>query len=120
MEPAPRSIKELQVSETGKPFTSVRLPTLGHQRSLQNLIEEELSSHDDRSLEMAAILMRRDENPDFDGATIGTTDSKTQNKTPKTPADSASDESRQDHKTTALHNDTLIVHRTFWSRLFKR
>lgn len=120
MEPAPRSIKEVQVSETGKPFTSVKLPTLGHQRSLQNLIEEELSSHDDRSLEMAALSMRRDENSDFDRATIETADSKTQSRTPKTPADSASDETLQDHKTAGLHNDTSIVHRTFWSRLFKR
>lgn len=120
MEPATRSIEKLQRSETGKPFTSPTLPTLVHQRSLQNLIEEELSSQDDLSLEMAALLMRRDENPDFDGATIETTDSETQNNWPRTSVHSASDESRQDHKTAGLHNDTLIVHTSFWGRLFKR
>lgn len=120
MEPATRSVEELQVNETGQPFTSLKLPALGHQRSLQNLIEEELSSQDDPSLEMTALLMRRDETPDFDGATTETTDSRTQTTTPKTPTDSASNESRHNHKTAGLRNGTLIVHSSFWSRLFKR
>lgn len=120
MEPTTRSIEELHRSETGKPFTSLKLPTLRHQRSLQNLIEEELSFQDDRSLEMAP-LGRRDEAPHLDGAITETPASETQDKRPKTSADSTTDErSCQHHKAPELHNDTPSTRASFWRRFFKR
>lgn len=120
MEPIARNT-ELQQSEISRPSTLLKLPTLGHQRSLQDLIEDSFGSQNDGSLAMAASLGQRDEEPDFDGANIETPTSDTQEERPQTPADSASAKRRdQDHQMTDLHDNTIIAHESLWSRIFKR
>jgi hypothetical protein len=118
---ATRSVEEFQQSETGEPFPTVKLPKLGHQRSLQSLIGEELSSQCHGSLEMAALLMRRDENADSDGATIGAPASETPDERHETPAASTrGHKSIQDQETAYLHRDTGFPHASLWRRLFGR
>lgn len=121
MAPATRGVEEFQQSETGEPFTSLELPTLGHQQSLQNLIGEELSSQCDGSLEMLAFLMGRDENADLEGAIIEAPASETQDERPETPAASTrGHESIHGQQPANPHKDTKSPHATIWRRLFKR
>lgn len=122
MVPATRSVEELQQSETCEALPSLKLPMLGRQRSLQNLIREELTSHcDDGTLEMAALLMLRGENADFDGATFEAPASETQDERTDTPAASQNGyRSVQDQETSCLHKDTRFPHAGLWKRLFKR
>lgn len=121
MESEPRSIEEIQQSETARPSTLLKLPKLGHQRSLQDLIRDDLNSQDDSFLAISTLFAGGDENPNLEGATIEASASEIHDERPKIPDDSASPESsRQDHKATALHNDRIIAHASLWSRLFKR
>lgn len=121
MIPATRSIEELQRSETVEPSTSLKLLTLVRQLSLQNLIGEEMSPRGDGSLEMAALLMRRDENADFDCATIEAPTSETQDERPETPpASTSGHKSIQGQATAYLHNDTRFPRASLRRRLSKR
>lgn len=73
---------------------------------------------------MAALLMRRSENPDFedfDGATIGTSASETQDESFEIQAASTiSHMSIQDQETACFNDHTRSTHASARRRLFKR
>lgn len=55
--------------DAGDTVRSLGLPRVGNQRSLRDLIEDDLHSRDDESIEMTNLLLRRDDNADSDGTT---------------------------------------------------
>lgn len=121
MVPPTRNVEEHQQSETGGQFAFLKLPTLERQRSLQNLIREELSSHGNDPLEMATLLMRRDENAGFNGATIEAPASETHDERPETPlASTSGHKSIQGEATAYLRNDTRFPSASLLGRSFKR
>ena len=76
MEPRAQSMEGHQPSAAVGPSTLLKLPKLKQQRSLQELIIDDLGSSNDGPIEMAELLMRRDEN-NFYGVAIDATSSET-------------------------------------------
>lgn len=121
MEPAGRTAEELQPSKTGEASKFLKIPTLSHQQSLQDLIGEELSSFGDSSLEMVELLGRRNKTANSDGDTFEALASETQDESSQTPAAATSgSRSSQDQETMSLPKATKFPHMSLWRRLTKR
>ncbi|KAK2611644.1 hypothetical protein N8I77_004974 [Diaporthe amygdali] len=125
MDPVARSIEERQQMEARENIRCLDLPRLGYQQSLRDLIEDDLQLREDGSIEMAALLLRRDEGPDSEDATIAVPSSEAQNESSEVEQGNLldpdnGDESSHDPKTTDSQSGTKVAQETFWRRIVKR
>lgn len=93
MEPVSRDSEQPQQGEDSGPPLFFNLPELGHQQSLQALIEDALGFQGDEYLNASAVPTQRDETSDSDEVTIGA------------PAEDASDEGDRCSTTGGRNND---------------
>lgn len=101
------------------------LPKLVHQQSLQDLIEDDLQSRDDGSIEMSTLLLRADGNADSDSATVAAPSSRLPDEVPgseyRTLLEPRSDEnSSPSPDVTGSKCTGKPGHPNFWRRLIRR
>lgn len=101
------------------------LPKLGHQKSLQDLIEDDLQSRDDGSIEMSTLLLRTDGNADSDSATVAAPSSRLPDEVPgpeyRTLFKPRSDEnSGRSPVVTGSKCTGKPGHQNFWRRVTRR
>lgn len=101
------------------------LPKLGHQQSLQDLIEDDLQSRDDGSIEMSTLLLRTDGNADSDSATVAAPSSRLPDEVPgpeyRTLLKPRSDEnSSRSPDVTGSKCTGKPSRQKFWRRLIRR
>lgn len=113
MKPRAQSVEE---QEQGQGLT---LPRLGHQHSLRDLIEEDLQSRDDVSIEMAGLL-RRAKSADSDSATIAAQDEGTEVKRRILPTQIDDNERSQNPKVAGSPSGAEPINGRFWKRIIKR
>lgn len=121
MELVTMSHDELQQNETDGSRMSFMLPKLQKQRSLRGLIGDCLNSQSDGSLDMAAPLMRIDENPGSGSTTASAPALEIRSARPQTRAESTNGHTRsRKQETTGLYENTKVGHTGLWRRVFRR
>lgn len=118
MEPASRNSEELQQNDDGGPPLFLGLPELGHQRSLQALIEDDLDFQNEESLEMAAVPLRRDQDSDTVEVSIEMPAGEAFNGRPR--CSTSGERSGEGHKTTDVRRNPSGWHKRLWRRAFER
>ena len=107
-------------------YSSLELPNLGHQRSLHSLIEDDLESQENGSVEMARLLRQSEEAVESDAVTVEAPASEMlhegTNLEPGHPTNSTScDEGRHHSKMIEVKSDTKPdAHVGLWQSLSKR
>lgn len=122
---AQRIEKHSEEVDNGGHGSFLGLPKLGHQQSLQDLIEDDLQSRDDGSIEMSTLLLRTDGNADSDSATVAAPLSLLPDEAPgpeyRTLLKPRSDEnSSRSPDVTGSKCTGNISRQNFWRRLIRR
>lgn len=114
--------EEVEEVDNGGHGSFLGLPKLGHQQSLQDLIEDDLQSRDDGSIEMSTLLLRTDGNADSDSATIAAPSSRPPDEVPGPEYRKLFKDENNSRSPDATGSKCTEKpsHQNFWRRLIRR